>query len=76
MLIIGARAAFSYGAAHWFTTPLVEWAVAYHVTAAALTDALIFMAVVMVLARTLSLGLRAGRLPVGPVEPARQPTGR
>jgi len=25
--IIGARAAFSYGAAHWFTAPLVSWAI-------------------------------------------------
>ena len=27
-LVIGARAAFSYGAAHWFTGPLVSWAAA------------------------------------------------
>lgn len=64
-VVIGARAAFSYGAAHWFTTPLVSWAVANRVSEAAITDGLIFMAVVMVLARTLGLGVRAARLPAG-----------
>lgn len=64
-LIIGARAAFSYGSVHWFNRPLVEWAFANDVTVAALTDALIFMAVVMVVARTLVLAVRASRLPVG-----------
>jgi hypothetical protein len=62
-VVIGARAAFSYGAAHWFTAPLVTWAVANHVTAAAITDGLIFMAVMMIIIRTAALGLRAGRLP-------------
>lgn len=71
VLIIGARAAFSYGSAHWFTRPLVTWAVANDVTVAAITDALIIMAVVMVLARTLSLATRAARLPAD--EPAATP---
>ena len=62
-VVIGARAAFSWGAAHWFTGSLVSWAVANQVTAAAITDGLIFMAVAMVLVRTLGLGLRASRLP-------------
>lgn len=61
-VVIGARAAFSYGASHWFTAQLVSWAVANQVTQAALTDALIFMAVAMVLVRTTALGLRAARL--------------
>jgi hypothetical protein len=65
--IIGARAAFSYGSAHWFSRPLYDWAVANDVTVAAITDGLIFMAIVMVLARTLALGLRAARLP-GPAK--------
>ena len=58
-----ARAAFSYGAGHWFAGPLVSWAVANQVTAAAITDGLIFMAVAMVLVRTIGLGVRASRLP-------------
>jgi hypothetical protein len=64
-VIVGARAAFSYGAAHWFTAQIVSWAVANKVTEAAITDGLIFMAVVMVLARTVGLGARASRLPAG-----------
>jgi hypothetical protein len=63
VVIVGARAAFSYGAAHWFTAPLVSWAVANRVTAAAITDGLIFMAVVMIVVRTIGLGARAARLP-------------
>jgi hypothetical protein len=61
--VIGARAAFSYGAAHWFTAQLVGWAVANQVTEAAIIDGLIFMALAMVLVRTAGLGLRASRLP-------------
>ena len=62
-IVIGARAAFSYGSAHWFTGPLVGWCVANQVSAAAIIDGLIFMAVVMVLVRTVGLGVRASRLP-------------
>jgi hypothetical protein len=61
--IIGARAAFSYGVVHWFNGPIVAWAVANDVSAAAITDALIFMAVVMVVVRTAVLAIRAARLP-------------
>ena len=64
-VIIGARAAFSWGAAHWFTGSLVTWCVAHQVSAAAITDGLIFMAVVMVIGRTAGLGVRASRLPGG-----------
>lgn len=60
--VVGARAAFSYGAAHWFTAQIVSWAVANQVTEAAITDGLIFMAVVMILVRTIGLGVRASRL--------------
>jgi hypothetical protein len=66
VVVIGARAAFSYGLGHWFQTPVVNWAIANHVSAAALTDALIFMALAMVLVRTLALGVRASRLPAVP----------
>jgi hypothetical protein len=69
VVVIGARAAFSYGAGHWFTAPLVTWAIASHVTLAAITDGLIFMAVMMIIIRTAALGIRAGRLPGQPVTP-------
>ena len=62
-LVIGARAAFSYGAVHWFEGSLVSWAIANQVTVAAITDGLIFMAIAMVLVRTIGLGVRASRLP-------------
>jgi hypothetical protein len=61
-IIIGARAAFSWGAAHWFTGSLVAWCIAHQVSQAAITDGLIFMAIVMVLVRTGGLGVRASRL--------------
>lgn len=61
-LIVAARAAFSYGAVHWFPAQLTTWCVAHQVSAAAITDGLIFMAIAMVLTRTLSLAARAGRL--------------
>jgi hypothetical protein len=68
VVIIGARAVLSYGAAHWFTAQIVSWAVTHQVSEAAITDGLIFMAIAMVLTRTLGLGLRAARLPAaGPV---------
>jgi hypothetical protein len=66
--IIGARAAFSYGSAHWFSTPLVTWGIAHQVSVAALTDGLIFMAIAMILVRTVSLGVRASRLPARALE--------
>ena len=45
--VIGARAAFSWGAVHWFQAPLVSWATANQVTLAAITDGLIFMAIAL-----------------------------
>jgi hypothetical protein len=68
-VIIGARAAFSYGAGHWFEPQIVSWAIANQVSEAAITDGLIFMAVVMVLVRTAGLRVRASRLPDGALEP-------
>ena len=62
-VIIGARAAFSYGTAHWFTASIVSWSIANQVAEAAIVDGLIFMAIAMVLVRTASLGIRAARLP-------------
>jgi membrane protease YdiL (CAAX protease family) len=65
--VVGARAAFSWGAAHWFQAQIVSWAIANQVTEAAITDGLIFMALAMVLVRTIGLRLRASRLPAAPV---------
>jgi hypothetical protein len=62
-IIIGARAAFSWGAAHWFTSSIVSWCIASQVSLAAITDGLIFMAVTMVIVRAAGLGARAARLP-------------
>jgi hypothetical protein len=63
IVIVGARAAFSYGSVHWFQGPVVSWAIANQVSIAAITDGLIFMAVAMVLVRTAGLAVRASRLP-------------
>jgi len=63
IIVIGARAAFSYGSAHWFPSQLTAWAVREQVSAHAITDALIFMAVTMLLTRTLGLAARAKALP-------------
>jgi hypothetical protein len=62
-IIIGARAAFSWGAAHWFTGSLVAWCITHQVSQAAITDGLIFMAIAMVLVRTAAMGIRASQLP-------------
>jgi hypothetical protein len=62
-VIVGARAAFSYGASNWFPAPLAQWCAAHQVTGAAITDGLIFMAITMVLVRTVGLYARATRLP-------------
>jgi hypothetical protein len=65
IVVIGGRAAFSWGSVHWFEASIVSWAIANQVSVAALTDGLIFMAIAMVLVRTLGIGLRASRLPTG-----------
>ena len=62
ILIVGARAFFSYGATHLFSTQLTNWCIAHQVTGDAITDGLIFMAVAMVLTRTGGLAARAALL--------------
>ena len=67
-VVVGARAAFSYGAVNWFPAELTQWCAAHQVTLAAITDGLIFMAVTMVLARTLGLFARVTRLSPAPAQ--------
>jgi hypothetical protein len=61
-IVIAARVAFSYGWVHWFGASLNRWMLHQHVTSAAITDALIFMALAMILTRVIAMGLRAGAL--------------
>ena len=56
--VVGARLAFSYGAQHWFAGALGRWMYQHSVTADALTDALVLMAIAMLLGRTGTLALR------------------
>jgi hypothetical protein len=63
IVVVGARAAFTYGSHHWFDSQLGHWMVSNAITADAITDGLIFMAVTMVLTRTIALSIRARRLP-------------
>jgi hypothetical protein len=62
IVVIGARTAFSYGSVHWFGHQLDTWMAQHAVTSAALTDALLFMAIAMVVTRTAALALRARHL--------------
>jgi hypothetical protein len=62
-IVIGARAAFTYGSDHWFGRSLDKWMIHHSVTSAAITDALIFMAVAMLLTRTIGIAVRAQSAP-------------
>jgi hypothetical protein len=61
-VVIGAGALFSYGSAHWWPTQLVHWGIVDQVTAEALTDSLVFMAITMLVTRTLRIWARAASL--------------
>jgi hypothetical protein len=61
--VIGARAAFSYGAAHRFPAQLDQWCLARQLTGDAITDGLVFMAVAMIL--TCTRGTAASWLSTG-----------
>lgn len=63
IVVIGARALFSYGADHWFGNQLGGWLAANSIPAAAITDGLIFMAVAMLLTRTVGLVIRSHAIP-------------
>jgi hypothetical protein len=62
IIVVGARAFFSYGASHLFSGQLDSWCIAHQVTGDAITDGLIFMAIAMVLTRTVGLAGRAALL--------------
>jgi hypothetical protein len=69
IVVVGARAAFSYGCVHWFPAQLARWCESHQVTGAAITDGLIFMAVAMLLTRTAGLVARTAALPSAAREP-------
>ena len=69
-IVIGARAAFSYGSTHWFSHSLSTWMTQHSITGPAITDGLIFMAVAMLLTRTIAMAIRARTL--GGVDQAHQ----
>jgi hypothetical protein len=61
--VIGARVAFSYGSVHWFGPQLGHWMTVNSITSNAITDSLIFMAIAMMITRSLGLAIRARKLP-------------
>ena len=61
-VVIGARAAFSYGSSHWFRNQLGTWMGQHAVTGGAITNTLVLMAVAMVLTRTIAMASRARTL--------------
>lgn len=64
--VVGARLMFSYGAQHWFSESLGRWMYQHSVTADALTDALVLMAIAMLLGRTGTLAVRKASLEAAP----------
>ena len=62
--IIGARLLFTYGANHWYTSHLLHWMSTNSISADALTDGLIFMAIAMTVTRTVRLIVGHGAHPL------------
>lgn len=60
--VVAARLFFAYGAQHVFSQPLGEWLSTNHIPVDALTAAIIFFSVAMLLGRTGALALRARQL--------------
>ncbi|HEY3951838.1 MAG TPA: hypothetical protein VGM53_00550 [Streptosporangiaceae bacterium] len=58
-VIFGARLLFIYGTIHWFPASLGQFLASHQLSGAGLTNALIFMAITMALARSALLGVRA-----------------
>ncbi len=58
IVTIAARLTFIYGSSHWYSAGLDSWMLAHHITADALTDALVLMALAMTVTRTVSLLIR------------------
>jgi hypothetical protein len=57
-VIFGGRLLFIYGSQNWFSRSLGQFLISHQLSAAGLTDALIFMAVAMAAARSALLGVR------------------
>lgn len=59
VVIVAARLFFAYGSQHVFSQQLGQWLYTNHITVDALTAAIIFFSVAMLLGRTGALALRA-----------------
>ena len=65
LVVIAARLWFVYAANHTFHEQIGHWMFTNGITSDALTDALVFMAIAMVVARTTALAVRAARAKSG-----------
>ncbi len=63
--VVAARIWFAYGSTHIFSAQIVQFGTTHHITVDALTAALIFLSVAMLLGRTAVLGFKARRVTAG-----------